>query len=227
MTIKGFFSFRQNKFFWLNLLAMVIVVAGVIYGVLKGLDVYTRHGEAVVVPDVKGMRVGEAERIFRNRGLSCVVADSTYVKNLTAGCILEYSPSAGQKVKEGRIVYLTINTLAVPRCAVPDVADNSSLRQAEARLLAAGFRLVEIEQIAGEKDWVYGVKYKGRMLEQDEQVPVGASLVIVVGNGEEELLPDSVMSVKGMMPQGAQEKDKGVVPTEKHVSSDSSDDPWF
>lgn len=53
MTIKEFFSFKQNKFFWINLIAMVIVVALVLFGVLKGLDIYTRHGEAVVVPNVK------------------------------------------------------------------------------------------------------------------------------------------------------------------------------
>ena len=38
------------------------------------------------------------------------------------------------------------------------------MRQAQARLLAAGFKLSENEHIAGEKDWVYGVKYKGRTL---------------------------------------------------------------
>ena len=65
MTIKEFFSFRQNKFFWVNLIAMVIVVALVLFGVLKGLDIYTRHGEAVVVPNVKGMGVAEAEKMFR------------------------------------------------------------------------------------------------------------------------------------------------------------------
>ena len=111
MTIKEFFSFKQNKFFWINLIAMVIVVALVLFGVLKGLDIYTRHGEAVVVPNVKGMGVAEAEKMFRNQGLTCIVSDSSYVKNLPAGCILEHNPAAGQKVKEGRTIYLTINTL--------------------------------------------------------------------------------------------------------------------
>ena len=49
MTIKEFFSFKQNKFFWINLIAMVIVVALLLFGVLKGLDIYTRHGEAVEI----------------------------------------------------------------------------------------------------------------------------------------------------------------------------------
>ena len=55
MTIKEAFSFKLNKSFWINLIAMVIVVALVLFGVLKGLDIYTRHGEAVVVPKLKGM----------------------------------------------------------------------------------------------------------------------------------------------------------------------------
>ena len=43
------------------------------------------------------------------------------------------------------------------------------MRQAQARLLATGFKLAENEYIAGEKDWVYGVKYKGRTLTNGEK----------------------------------------------------------
>lgn len=183
MTIKEFFSFQQNKYLWVNLIAMAVVVILLIFGVLKGLDVYTRHGEAVVVPDVKGMTMEEAEKMFRNQGLNCIVADSNYVKTLPAGCILEYNPVAGQKVKEGRTIYLTINTLDVPLQIVPDVADNSSLRQAEARILASGFKLAQIQYLSGEKDWVYGVKYKGRQLTTGAKVPIGSTLTLMVGNG--------------------------------------------
>ena len=213
MTIKEFFSFRQNKYFWANLIAMIIVVALALFGVLKGLDIYTRHGEAVVVPNVKGMGVAEAEKLFRNQGLSCIVSDSSYVKNLPAGCILDYNPSAGQKVKEGRTIYLTINTLSTPLQAVPNVADNSSMRQAQARLLASGFKLAENQYIPGEKDWVYGVKYKGHTLTNGEQVPVGATLTLIVGDG-------------GDLPQ---EGDSTGVETGTPVSSGASaaDESWF
>ncbi len=185
MTIKEFFSFRQNKYFWVNIIAMVVVVFVLLFAVLKALDMYTRHGEAVAVPDVKGMGVEEAEKVFRNHGLNCIVSDSSYVKALPAGSILEYSPAAGQKVKEGRTIYITINTLNIPLQTVPDVADNSSLRQAEARILAAGFKLAQIQYVAGEKDWVYGVKYKGRQLTIGDKVPMGSVLTLMVGNGGE------------------------------------------
>lgn len=217
MTIKDFFSFRQNKYFWLNILAMIVAVTGIIWGVLTALDIYTRHGEAVIVPDVKGMGVAEAEKIFRNRGLSCIVSDSSYVKKQPAGCILDYNPSAGQKVKEGRIIYLTINTLSIPLCQVPDVADNSSMRQAEARLLAAGFKIAEIEKCAGEQDWVYGVKYQDRLLEIDEKVPVGSTLVLVVGNGEQEPEEeaDSTLVETDINPQA------------RPADSEDNEDSWF
>ena len=194
MTIKEFFSFRQNKYFWANIIAMVVAIIAVLFGVLKGLDIYTHHGQAVVVPNVKGMGVAEAEKMFRNRGLNCVVSDSNYVKTMPAGCILDYNPAAGHKVKEGRIIYLTINSLSIPLQSVPDVADNSSLRQAEARLLAVGFKLAGIQYVPGEKDWVYGVKYKDRQLTTGEKVPVGAALTLMVGGGGE--LPQETDSLE-------------------------------
>ncbi|MCD8184433.1 MAG: PASTA domain-containing protein [Bacteroides sp.] len=217
MTIKQFFSFRQNKYFWVNILAMIVVVVALVFGSLKGIDIYTRHGEALVVPDVKGMRVNESEKVFGSRGLVCLVSDSTYVKDKPAGCILDYNPAAGQKVKKGRTIYLTINTLNVPLQTVPDVADNSSLRQAEARILASGFKLNDIQYMAGEKDWVYGVKYQGRILDMDEKVPVGATLTLMVGNGDRVVMENDSLSVGG----DAEAQESG------HSEDSATDDSWF
>lgn len=183
MTIKEFFSFEKNRFFWINLLAIIVVAVLLVFIVLKGLDSYTRHGQAIIVPDAKGKTVREAQLLFREKGLESLVSDSMYVKDKPAGSILEQTPPSGQKVKEGREIYLTINTLNIPMQVIPDVADNSSLRQAEARLLAAGFKLTANESVKGEKDWVYNVKYKGQILEPGGRVPTGATLTLMVGDG--------------------------------------------
>ena len=196
MTIKEFFSFKANRFFWINIIAMVVVAVLIVVGTLKGLDIYTRHGEAVIVPDVKGMSVSEAEKMFRNHGLTCVVSDSSYVKNKPSGIILDLNPSVGQKVKEGRTIYLTINTLSTPLSVVPDVADNSSVRQAQAKLIAAGFKLTENRMVSGEKDWVYGVIYQGRQLQIGDKAPIGAALTLMVGDGVQSTATDSVDMVE-------------------------------
>ena len=196
MTIKEFFSFKANRFFWVNIIAMVVVAVLIVFGALKGLDIYTRHGQAVVVPDVKGMSVSEAEKMFRDQGLTYVVSDSNYVKNKPSGIILDLNPSVGQKVKEGRTIYLTINTLSTPLCVVPDVADNSSVRQAQAKLMAAGFKLTENRMVSGEKDWVYGVIYQGHQLQIGDKAPIGATLTLMVGDGVQSAGADSVDMVE-------------------------------
>lgn len=183
MTIKEFFSFKTNKFFWLNIMAMIVVVIVALFGTLKWIDVYTHHGETVVVPNVEGMTMEEAAKKFQSQRLECVVSDTRYVKDKAAGIVLDLKPGAGEKVKEGRTIYLTVNTLEVPMRVVPDVADNSSLRQAEAKLLSAGFKLDKVQQVSGEKDWVYGVKYEGRQLTTGEKIPMGAALTLMVGDG--------------------------------------------
>ena len=213
MTIKEFFSFKANRFFWVNIIAMVVVAVLIVFGALKGLDIYTRHGQAVVVPDVKGMSVSEAEKMFRDQGLTYVVSDSNYVKNKQSGIILDLNPSVGQKVKEGRTIYLTINTLSTPLCVVPDVADNSSVRQAQAKLMAAGFKLTENRMVSGEKDWVYGVIYQGHQLQIGDKAPIGATLTLMVGDGVQSAGADSVDMVE-----------------DAAISADDSgteDDSWF
>ena len=216
MTIKEFFSFKTNRYFWVNIIAMIVVVVAMIFGTLKWLDELTHHGECVVVPDVKGVTVDEAEKMFRNHRLVYVISDTKYVKDKAAGIVLELKPGAGEKVKEGRTVYLTVNTLDVPLRAIPDVADNSSLRQAQAKLLGAGFKLNEVQWVNGEKDWVYGVKYQERELTAGEKIPLGASLTLMVGNGSDDVLDgDSV---------GISIEEEQPIPSE---SSSAQDDGWF
>lgn len=215
MTIRDFFSFKHNSFFWCNLLGMAVLVCLIVWGAFKWLDSYTHHGEALVVPDVTAMSVEEAERVFGQHQMVAVVADSNYVSERPAGVVLDQSPVAGQRVKRGRRVYLTINTRSVPMVNVPDVADNSSVRQAEARLIAAGFKLTGVEWIAGEKDWVYGVKCKEHELMPGEQVPRGAVLTLMVGDGSDGTARDSLAT------------DSVILQTVEPMDDVNLDETWF
>ena len=184
ISLKDFFSFKKNRAFWLNLIAMPIVVFAIIFGVLHWLDDYTHHGQSIIVPNVKGLPLKQVETEFNKKNLKAVVVDSNFVKGMPAGAVLEQKPSSGAKVKTGRTVYLTINTAEIPRVAIPDIIDNSSYRQAEARLRALGFKLTAPEIINGEKDWVYAVKYMKKELTNGEKIPRESVLTLIIGNDE-------------------------------------------
>ena len=189
---------NKGLYLIINLLGMAVIAIALVLLTLKGLESYTKHGEAVVVPDVEGLTLERAKALFASNGLFCEVADSTYVKDKPRGIILDCIPPIGSKVKEGRLIYLTVNRLNIPLVQVPDVADNSSSRQARARMLASGFRLTEDEMIGGERDWVYAVKYNGRELELGEKVPSESLLTLVVGDGSEVISEDSLLTDEWM-----------------------------
>lgn len=165
-----------------NLAGMIIVLIIVSIAVWKGLDIYTRHGESIVVPDVKGKLEGDARYVLTQARLVTVVVDSAYNKQLPAGCVVDQTPRGGNRVKSGREIYLVVNAAHSRTLAMPDIADNSSLREAQAKLRAMGFKLGPVEYVPGDKDWVYGVKSRGRNVYAGERVPVDVAIVLQVGN---------------------------------------------
>ena len=183
MNAKEFFKKVCSRFLLLNLLAMVIVVLLLCLGVGYGLDFYTHHGEGIEVPELKGMRYQKAYLLLEEKGLNIVVSDSGYNKALPADCILAQVPGHGQKVKEGHTIYVTVNSPSSPTFAIPDIVDNSSLREAEAKLTAMGFRLTPTQRVTGEKDWVYGILCRGRRVSNGDRVPIDYPLTLMVGSG--------------------------------------------
>lgn len=178
--------------FLINFVLMIVVSCAAVYGTLAWLDVYTRHNQAVVVPDVKGMNLEDAVGYFASNNLRYNVIDSVFSKDVEPGTIVEVVPSAGSKVKEGRIVFVTINALTSRMAVIPEVAD-LSFRQAYALLRSQGFSSVEIEYVAGDyKDLAVGVELDGRVLRKGEHVLLAAPLVLKVSSGDPNMVLDSL-----------------------------------
>lgn len=183
MTPSEFIGKFKSKYLWGNLAAMAIVVIILFAGVKYGLDIYTHHGEAILVPNLKQKSIKDAERLLEHLGMEMVVSDTGYVKALPPDCVLEQSIAPGERVKSGHVIYLVINSSNTPTLTLPDVIDNSSLREAMAKLSSMGFKLSQPKFIPGEKDWVYDVQVNGKSVSVGDKVSVEDALVIVAGNG--------------------------------------------
>ncbi len=184
MTSSEFINKFKSKYLWSNLGAMVLVVVLLCVGVKFGIDLYTHHGEAIRVPDIRYKNIDDATRILDDAGLDIVVTDTGYVRSLPPDVILEQTPAFGEMVKSGHVIYVTINSDHSPRITIPDVIDNSSLREAMAKLTAMGFKLGTPQYVPGEEDWVYGILVKGRHVVAGDKVSVDDVLIIQVGNGQ-------------------------------------------
>ena len=183
MKTKEFFGKFVSVYLLGNLLAMALVIVLLCLGVKYGLEWYTHHGQGIVVPKVEGMTYAKAIALAEQNGLNMMVTDSGYNKRLPANCILAQSPGQGTKVKEGHTIYVTVNSPSSPTFAIPDVVDNSSFREAEAKLMAIGFKLLAPKYVAGEKDWVYGIISRGRRVSTGDMVSIDSPLTLMIGSG--------------------------------------------
>jgi len=168
---------------WKNVLAMVLLFAAVIAAAYFLTIQYTRHGEEVAVPDLRGLTVQQAFDRLEALGLEGDIRDSVYSKDLGPGLVWGQSISANSRVKVGRLIALTINTYDTPTINLPDIAENSSYNEAAALLKSMGFTLTAPQTIDGIKDWVYAVKYKGRNVAPGTRIRVNDPITLVVGNG--------------------------------------------
>ncbi|MBR1468571.1 MAG: PASTA domain-containing protein [Prevotella sp.] len=185
---------------------MLIVAVLLLVGVKLALDIYTHHGESLTVPSVKHKKVKDAHRILDDMGLVVIVGDTGYVKSLPPDVVLEQSVAPGETVKSGRIIYLTVNALTTPTITLPDIIDNSSLREAMAKLSAMGFKLAMPEFIPGERDWVYGVTVRGRNVVTGDKISIEDSVVIQVGNGLRDIT-DSINYIDPIYPEIDEEEE--------------------
>ncbi len=200
MAKENFFKkIFANKIF-VNVLIMILAFALLIVFTLIGLNLYTRHNQSIVVPNVKGLQIKEASSFLSSAGLKYEVVDSVYRRGGTPGAIVDQVPKASSQVKVGRTIFLTVQAFGQQMISVPDLTDYSQ-RQAISLLEAMGFTNIQIEEVYSEyKDLVISVQYNNKTLQKGQKVPLDALVRLQVGNGMTQPTVDS------LAPQQAEEQ---------------------
>ena len=143
----------------------------------------TNHGEAITVPNLKGLTMEEAENLLDDRNLDYEVTDSTFMAGLKPLTVLSQYPLENSKVKQGRKIYLTINTETAPMIKLPKL-NEMSVKSAEQQLLVAGLLKPDLEyQNDIRENEVLEVKYEGKKMDAGTLIAKGSKVTLVVGNG--------------------------------------------
>ena len=166
-----------------HLLLAMIVVCTLTFGLLYWLKGYTNHGKVVEVPDVKGLNVETAIPLLEGKTLRCTIVDSVYVKNAAPGTILETTPPSGATVKEGRTIYITVNSINALKISIPEVMDLSQ-RQGLSMLRSLGFESIDVKLVSGAyRDLIVGLESEGKTLEAGTKVSSSTPLLLLVSSG--------------------------------------------
>lgn len=185
MTLKELYQKLTSRLLWGNLLAMGVLTMVLLVGLFVFLAFYTHHGVTVDMPDVTGQRYDVAQRKLEAMGLRVEVSDTGHVTSLAPDVVLEQHIVPGTKIKVNRLVRLTINSATARTIPLPNVIDGS-LREAQMKLKAIGFRLGAVRRITGDLDLVYKVEVGGREVHVGDRVSIERPIILVVGDGEAE-----------------------------------------
>ncbi|HNR20259.1 MAG TPA: PASTA domain-containing protein [Bacteroidia bacterium] len=182
--MKNLLNFLRSKYFVINLISAIVVVAMILGLTYKWLDSYTDHGNSVAVPDIRGMSVGAASKFLQGKYLVVQIADSSvYDLKKKPGTIIEQDPTANDKVKKGRTIYISVTRSSAPIIKMPDLKD-VSLRQAEAILSSYGLTLgQQIYRPDLAKNAVLSYSNNGDELHAGDEIAKGSVIDLVIGDG--------------------------------------------
>ncbi len=180
----GFFTFLKKRKFYLHLIVAVGVSVLLLFGVLKSLDVFTRHGNVYLVPNFEGQTLdGLIDNHFEEY-FTFKVIDSLYDPSKTKGSIVLQNPKSGAKVKKGRHVYLTTVALLPEKVTMPNLL-HLSLRQALVTLQSAGLEVEELNYVPYfARNAVVDQLINGEPIEADTEIEKGSPIELVLGKGE-------------------------------------------
>lgn len=171
---------------------MFIIGCALIAITLYWLQIYTKHGESITVPSVRGLQIEEVENILSKSDLKYEVIDSLFLTDGIPGAVVEQTPEENAKVKKGRTIYITIQAKGVQMISIPNLKDHSQ-RQAISTLRSLGFSNVIIDEVpSAYKGLVIDVLFENKSLEADKKVPKGSPITLVVGAGGEQIF-DSII----------------------------------
>jgi eukaryotic-like serine/threonine-protein kinase len=149
----------------------------------------TNHGESITVPNIEGLSIQKVEDFLAKHDLRYEVNDSSYSSKYPPLTVLKQFPSPGSKVKENRIIYVSINRVNPPTVPMPDLIDGS-LINAEAVLKGSELKRGRIILTRGPfLNVVKEMRINGNKVVPNVRVPKGTVVDLLVMDGGSMYLP--------------------------------------
>jgi len=179
----NFLRFLISRIFWKHLGIAVSITALILLTVFIFLRIFTRHGQALSVPDLTGLSIQETDSLLEERKLRYQIVDSVYNSFVARGSVISQNPPPEFKVKENRTIFLTINAFNPEIVGMPYVV-GVSLRQATAIIHTAGLQIGELTYVPDiAVNNVLQQMYGGNVIEEGDSIIKGTEIDLILGRG--------------------------------------------
>lgn len=180
----GFKAFIKSKQFIFSIIAAIVVVGILIFGSLQFLNIYTRHGKEIQVPDLKKMKAEKAMELVSENNFEIIIIDTVdFDPKYPPLTISDQDPKANAAVKEGRKIYVKINASGYSSVRLPNL-DGRTLRHSIAILESLGLVKGEVKYEPDfAKDVVLRIEQDGRILRAGDKVLRNSKIDFVLGDG--------------------------------------------
>lgn len=180
----GLLNFLKSKSFITSLIIAVLILVALGFGTLKFLDVYTKHGKEIEIPDLRKLKAEDAQARLNELGLEIVVIDTVdFSGNIPPLTISWQDPAPKSFVKEGRKIYVKINAKNYSSVRLPKL-ENRSFRHALSNIEILGLLQGEVSYEPDfAKDVVLRVEQDGRILREGDKVLKNSKINFVLGDG--------------------------------------------
>ena len=182
--MRNFLRFLTSRQFLIQLVLAALVSLLLIFLAMQWLKRSTNHGEFVEVPDLARMSVTEMRAALDASDLRFEIVDSAnYDPDYPRFSIIEQDPPAGNRVKQNRKIYVTVNPSGYKKVTVPDIIQVTR-RNASSMLRAVGLDVggVTYGDELG-KDMVYRIRFEGKYISPGDKLPRTSRIELVCGNG--------------------------------------------
>jgi len=148
------------------------------------LPVSSHHGESITVPNIVGLVYDDLDEFLTDRDFRFEInTDSGYNSSFPALAVLKQYPEPGQKVKEKRKIFLTLNAKSPPNIRMPRLIDGS-LKNAEMVLESYGLLMGDlIYEADPARNAVLDQLFNEEPIEEGALIPKGSKIDLVVGDG--------------------------------------------
>ncbi len=180
---KKLLIFLKSKLFLLNFGGAILFFVVIFIILNVSLKSYTNHGDSVTVPTLVGMQLDEAISLIEENGFSYEILDTVFDNKHDKGSIVEQNPVPESLVKDGRKIYLIVNSNQDEMISMPQLV-GFSMRQVQSLMESYGLIIGGLRYVPDiAVNVVIKQLYDGDDIDAGHKIKKGSTIDLVLGLG--------------------------------------------